>query len=153
MKKLLIAAVLTIVVAATASAGSFVENARLEALFKAAYPGATHVHYKTVGELISVSFMHNGCTMQAFYNDNCERVAVSKAIVFSALPMRGQEAINNRYEGYTATEAVEMDSEMEGLCYYISLKKDTKRLIVRLTPSGDLELFKRVSANTINLNK
>jgi len=144
MKKLLIAAVLTIVVAATASAGSFVENAKLEALFKAAYPGATDVHYKTAGELISISFMYDGHAMQAFYNDSCEKVAVSKAIVFSALPMRGQDAINSRYPGYTATEAVEMDSQMEGLCYYVSIKNDTKRLIVRLSPGGDLELFKRI---------
>jgi len=121
MKKLLIAAILTIAVAVSASAGSFVEKAKLESLFKAAYPGATHVHYKAVGELISISFMYEHHAMQAFYNEDCEKVAVSKAIVFSVLPMRGQEAINSRYPGYTPTEAVEMDSQMEGLCYYVSL--------------------------------
>ncbi|GGH62121.1 hypothetical protein HNQ91_001204 [Filimonas zeae] len=144
MKKLLIAAVLTIVVAATASAGSFVENAKLEALFKAAYPGATHVHYKTVGDLISVSFMLDHHAMQAFYDIEGEKVAVSKAILFSTLPMRGQEAIKTRYAGYTATEAIEMDSQMEGVCYYISLKNDTRKIVVRLSPNGDLELFKRI---------
>lgn len=144
MKKLFIAALLTIVVAVTASAGSFVENAKLEALFKAAYPGATHVHYKTVGELISITFIWENHNMQAFYNSDAEKVAVSRVIKFGSLPMRGQEAVNQRYAGYNITEVIEMDSQEEGVCYYLSLNKDAKKLIVRLSVLGDLNVFKRL---------
>lgn len=144
MKKLLIAALLTIVVAATASAGSLVENAKLEAVFKAAYPGATHVHYKTVGELVSVTFVLDNYSMQAFYNSDGEKIAVSRVMRFSNLPMRGQDAIHQRYENYAATEVIEMDSQEEGVCYYISLEKDSKKLTVRLSTAGDLTVFKRI---------
>lgn len=144
MKKLFIAALLTIAIAATASAGSFVENARLEALFKAAYPGATHVHYKTVGELVSVTFIWNNYNMQAFYNSDAEKVAVSRVIKFSNLPMRGQEAVNQRYEGFNVLEVIEMDSLEEGTCYYVSLNRDSKKLIVRVSVLGDVSVFKRI---------
>ncbi|BAV05608.1 hypothetical protein SAMN05421788_108247 [Filimonas lacunae] len=141
MKKLLIATLLLMVVTATAFAAG---NAKVEAIFKIAYPGATHVHFKTVGELVSVSFDYEAHHMQAFYDAEGEQVAVSKHIDFNSLPMRGQATIKAKYPTHTTVEIIEMESQEEGVCFYVALLDGVEKTILRVSSSGrEVTFFKK----------
>lgn len=144
MKKLLATALFIVAMATAVSAAGLGGNSTVEALFKAAYPGATNVHFKTVGELVSVSFELNNHNMQAFYDTEGTKVAVSKNIDFTSLSMRGQNAVKQKYTNYTPVETIEMDSQEEGLCYYVSLLDGTQKIVVRVSPGGDVTFFKKL---------
>lgn len=145
MKKLFIAALLFIA-AATANAATTNDNSRIAAFFKAAYPGATNVHYKTVEEMVSVSFVLEGAQMQAFYNKDGERLAISKVVELKSLPLKAQTAIGKKYADYAVTEVIEMDYATEGTSYYVSLLGDNQKVvIVRATTEGELSIFKKTA--------
>lgn len=145
MKKFIIAAALTVVIAANASAASLnTDKSIISTAFTAAYPGATQVHYKTVGELYSITFDLNNAHMEAFYNAEGEKVAVSKVISFNTLSMKAQETIQNNYSQYVVTEVIEMNDLAEGATsYYVSMLNDTHKIIAKVSAFNEVTTFKK----------
>lgn len=141
MKKFITAVITVITLTASAFAADY--NDKAISLFKAAYPGASNVHYKTVGELVSIRFQLDSTSMQAFYNLDGEQVAVSRAVNFQKLPMRAQRDIESRYNGYTATEVIEMEHSTEGTSYYVSLSASGRKVIVQVSLAGEVSVFKK----------
>lgn len=140
-EKFIIAAIAILTFTAAAFAAD--HNDKALTLFKAAYPGATHVHYKTVGELVSIRFQLDSTSMQAFYNNEGEQVAVSRVIGYQKLPGRAQSEIAGKFVGYTATEVIEMEHSGEGLCYYVSLVGNNRKIVLQVSPGGEVSVFKK----------
>ncbi|GGH77978.1 hypothetical protein HNQ91_003983 [Filimonas zeae] len=143
MKKFIIAAITVITLATSAFAAD--TNDKTINLFKAAYPGAEKVHYKAVGELVSVSFVLDGTNMQAFYNTEGEQIAVSRVTDYKRLPLRATTTLENKFKGYTATEVIEMDHSTEGTSYYVSLVNDSQKVIAQVSVSGEVSVFKKAA--------
>ncbi|GGH78002.1 opacity protein-like surface antigen [Filimonas zeae] len=141
MKKFIIAAITVITLATSAIAAD--TNDKAMNLFKAAYPGAEKVHYKAVGELVSITFQLEGTSMQAFYNAEGEQVAVSRVIDYKKLPLRAVTTLENKFNGYTATEVIEMDHSTEGTSYYVSLVNDSQKVIAQVSMNGEVSVFKK----------
>lgn len=141
MKKLLIAAITVITLTASAFAAD--TNDKMLNLFKAAYPTAEKVHYKAVGELVSISFVLNNTNMQAFYNSEGEQVAVSRVIAYNNLPSRSQITLASKFKGFTATEVIEMDHSTEGVSYYVSLESNNQKVIAQVSTGGEVSIFKK----------
>jgi len=141
MKKFIIAAITVITLVSAAFAAD--NNDKALNLFKAAYPGAEKVHYKTVGELVSISFVLDSTSMQAFYNAEGEQVAVSRVISYKNLPLRALTTLESKFGNYTATEVIEMDHSTEGTCYYVSLKSNNQKLIAQVSVGGEVSVFKK----------
>jgi len=141
MKKFIIAAITVITLATSAFAAD--SNDKTLNLFKAAYPGAEKVHYKALGELVSISFVLNGATMQAFYNAEGEQVAISRVIDYKNLPLRAVTTLENKFSGYTATEVIEMEHNTDGTCYYVSLVNNGRKVIAQVSVNGEVSVFKK----------
>ena len=141
MKKFIIAAITVIALATSAFAAD--TNEKTMNLFKAAYPGATNIQYKALRELVSVSFVLDSTSMQAFYNADGEQVAVSKVITYQQLPLRATITLENKFKGYTTAEVIEMDHSTEGVSYYVSLVNDSQKVIAQVSTSGEVSIFKK----------
>lgn len=141
MKKFIIAAI-TIITLATSALANDVNDKTLN-VFKAAYPAAENIHYKALGEMISISFVLEGTRMQAFYSADGEQIAASRIIGYKKLPLRSLTAIENKYKDYTASEVIEMDHSTEGVSYFVSLKKENEKVIVQVSLQGEVSVFKR----------
>ncbi|BAV05487.1 hypothetical protein SAMN05421788_10561 [Filimonas lacunae] len=140
MKKFIIAAITFITLATTAFAAD--NNSHVASLFKAAYPNATNVHYKSIGEVVSISFVDNGNNMQAFYNEG-EQIAISRTISLQQLPSRAITALQNRFNGYATTEVIELDHNIEGTSYYVSLETSSQKVVAQVSVNGEVSLFKK----------
>lgn len=143
MKKFIIAAFTVITLTASAFAAD--NNDKTLHLFKAAYPGATNVHYKTTSELVSISFVLDSTRMQAFYNNEGEQIAVSRVIDLQKLPLHAQTTISQKFNGYTTTEVIEMNHSTEGTAYYVSLVNNSQKVIVQVTVGGEVSVFKKTA--------
>ncbi|GGH59245.1 hypothetical protein HNQ91_000590 [Filimonas zeae] len=141
MKKFIIAAIT--VFAITSSAFAAGNNDKTMNLFKATYPEATQVHYKTVGDLVSVRFLLDKTKMEAFYNEEGEQVAISKTINYQNLPAPAIRNIEKKFAGYTTTEVIEMDHNTAGTSYYVSLVNNEKKVIAQVSLNGEVSVFRK----------
>lgn len=145
MKKLFITLVLFIAATVITHAANVNDNSRIAAFFKAAYPGATRVHYKTVEEMVSVSFVLDGTQMQAFYNNEGERLAISKVVDVKSLPLKAQTNIGKKYADYTVTEVIEMQYASEDASWYVSVVNDNQKIILHISAEGVLSIFTKAA--------
>ncbi|BAV07557.1 hypothetical protein SAMN05421788_10991 [Filimonas lacunae] len=141
MKKFIIAAIAIIVFTANTFAAD--TNDKTLSLFKAAYPNATHVHYKTLGDLVSIHFIADNTAMEAFYNTDGEQIAISKVISYQALPLKAINALQRKFSHYTTTEVIEMDHSTEGVFYYVSLVNNNQKVIAQVSLEGAVSIFKK----------
>ncbi len=143
MKKLFIAALLTVAIATTSMANPRIENAWLSARFRSEYPEARNISWSTNNSYITVSFTLNGQKRQVFYTTDGEKLAISHSIQLQELPARALRIIKNDYAGYAATEAIEFDHTEAGLHYYVSLQNSQKKIVLEITPLGEVSEFKK----------
>jgi hypothetical protein len=117
-------------------------NAFVARQLKDQFKGASEITWSSNAHLKEASFVWNGQKLHAFYNDDNQQVALSREISEDKLPLKAQQAIAEKYSGYTTTEAIEYNSEEDGLSYYVSLEKDNKKVILNVSPEGSVSVFK-----------
>lgn len=142
MKKLIIASVLAITVITSAFASKETLNFKGADKFVAAYPTALKVNYKVTKDYTEVNFIADGDVMQSFYSADGNLIATSRHIALRTLPVKALDKIQQKYEGYTITEAIELQHEDSGLNYYVSLAGKDRKVILEITPSGNVSVFK-----------
>lgn len=142
MKKFIIAAIT--IISMTSAAFAADNNDKTMDLFKASFPAAKQVHYKTVGDqLLSVQFVLDSTRMQAFYNEEGEQVAISKVISYQNLPAAAISNIEKRFNGYTPTEVIEMDYSTTGTSYFVSLVNNEQKVIAQVSLKGEISIFRK----------
>ncbi|BAV04831.1 hypothetical protein SAMN05421788_11849 [Filimonas lacunae] len=141
MKKFIIAAIAFISMTSMALAAG--NNEKTLDLFKASYPEAKKIHYKTVGDLLCVHFVLDSTQMEAFYNEEGEQVAISKVISYQNLPALAISNIENNYSGYTVTEVIEMEHNATGTSYFVSLVNNEQKVITQVSLNGKISLFRK----------
>jgi len=110
--------------------------------FKREFPDATMVSYKNVNQFVAVNFVSNDTKMEAFYSADGELVAKSKAIYLSDLPSNAAESINKKYADWTTGEVIEYDNFVDNVsCYYVSLVKENKKIILQVDKDGHVSLY------------
>jgi len=110
--------------------------------FKREFPDATMVSYKNVNQFVAVNFVSNDTKMEAFYSADGELVAKSRAIYLSDLPSNAAESINKKYADWTTGEVIEYDNFVDNVsCYYVSLVKENKKIILQVDKDGHVSLY------------
>ena len=142
MKKLFIAAALMLglITATFAKTDNLYKFSSVSA-FKKQFPTATDITAKKVGVLTKISFTYNNVATDAFYNAEDELVITSHPIDLNALPSGSLEKINSKYQGATITEAIEFNNlDEDTSCYYLSLSKDNRRIILQVNGNGSISV-------------
>lgn len=145
MKKFFTTALLALVVTASALAGNTAENAKVNRVFKAEYPEAEHISYKSGKDYVVINFVQHQQQMQAFYDNDGNKIGTSRAISLNSLPLPAQKKLAEKYKDYTTTEAIEFDNVQEGIGYYVSLQNSAQKIILHISSQGEISTFRKSS--------
>ncbi|RFM30441.1 hypothetical protein DXN05_05655 [Deminuibacter soli] len=118
-------------------------NAKALNHFKTNFKNAEGVEWKNNADYTRASFTWNNQHMEVFYDENGEILASSRAITLKELPINAQAKLDGKYSEYTATEAIELNSEKDGMSYYVSLVKDNTKLVLQIATDGSMSIFKK----------
>lgn len=106
------------------------------------------------------NFTKDGQKMKAYFDVNGELVGTITDKTFEDLPAKAREYIRNKYPDYTIGDVImytdnqneEGDillfgTEMESATnYFVELRKDNKRTILKVSPDGDVSFFKELKS-------
>jgi len=145
MKKVSIIAIMVITIVSSAFAG---DNNALDFkgadAFKKLYPHATKVVYEVKKSYTQVNFSWNNIDLQAFFDKEGNLIGTSRNIGVNDLPLSYVRNINNDYDGYTITEAIEFDHAQNGLSYYVSVTNGERSYVLNVASDGTISVFKKM---------
>jgi hypothetical protein len=143
MKKLFFAAVLSVFTSMAALAHDVRDNSMLSKLFKAEYPEAKDIRWKTTNSYTSVSFVLHNERLQVFYSNDGTKMGTSRSVQLQQLPPHAQKIIGKRYADYKVTEAIEFDQAQDGIIYYVSLKDTRHNVVLQVSALGEVSEFRK----------
>ena len=104
------------------------------------------------------TFMKDGTSMTAFYDDDSKLVGTTTVKKFSDLPSKAQNDINKKYKDYTRGSVIyfkdnefnEMDIIMYGRefsdsSYFVELSKNGKNSVLQVTIDGNVTYFEQMN--------
>jgi len=108
------------------------------------FPQATAVNYKVKSQYTEVNFTWNGLQLQAFYDKQGTPLATARAIDKNNLPVNVQLNLQKNYgDGYISA-AIEYADASDGLCYYVTVVGPKVSLLLHVSTSGDISVFKKM---------
>lgn len=140
-KKLFVVALATTCFAASAFAEGDEANIKAINNLKKEYSDAKNVQWNVTDEYIKATFYWNNQQLEVFYTKDGDTFAQSRHIGLNSLPLKAQQLLEKNYADYNITEAIEFSSEQTGLCYYVSVNKDSVKKILQITPEGTVSTF------------
>ena len=143
MKKVLFSAILTVVIAASSFAAN-VTNATTNAarVFAIEFKGAENVSWTSSADYVKASFTLDKKKMEAFYDLQGSLIATSSNISLDDVPTSAKRSLAKKFAGYTVKEAIKFDGTDE-TAYYISAENDTQSLILKVSDTGFVSVFKQ----------
>jgi opacity protein-like surface antigen len=143
MKKLLLATLLAVSVAASAFAKDVTSaTAAAQSNFKSEFKRAADVSWSATDQFVKASFVYNNEKMEAFYNANGDKIGTTRAIALEELPVKAKRAFAKKYDGYTVKEAIEFDGT-DTTDYYISAENDKESVIIKVSNASWLSTFQK----------
>jgi hypothetical protein len=103
---------------------------------------AENIKWKVTDNYTKASFSWNGQQMEVFYNEKGETIAISRIIGKETLPIKAQQTIQKKYAEYTIAEAIEYNSEENGVTYYVTVTKDNKKEVLNISFDGDVSVYR-----------
>jgi hypothetical protein len=144
MKKLFIAALLTVTVATSAFATDKTKlNQSLIQSFESQFAEAENVEWSIKSEFAKAVFELNGKKTEAFFDHDGGLIGTSRKITLEDLPMHAKRTYAKRYSDYTVKEAIQFEGTDE-TAYFISAENDKQSLILKVTGAG-ISVFKKTS--------
>jgi hypothetical protein len=142
MKKLFIAALLTVTVATSAfTADDKKIDSRIIRNFNTEYADADKVTWCVKSTYVKASFEVDGKQTDAFYNLNGESIGCSRKITLDNLPVQAKRQFAKKYSDYTVKEAIKFDGNEES-AFFISAENDKYSVILKITAAG-VSVFKK----------
>jgi hypothetical protein len=126
-------------------------NKKVAVSFNAAFPEASNVSWSQRKSFVVVSFTDCKQPVQAYYDFDGNRIAVTRNVRFDNLTMPALTAVQKKYIGYDFIGGVEMEHSEDGHSYYVSMQKDSRRVILRVSMDGDLKVFKTMKVTNVHL--
>lgn len=104
------------------------------------------------------NFVQDGKEMKAYFDIDGELVGTSIQTNLKAIPAKAQAEIAKRYSDYKVNDVILYDDNEEQISdiilfgtemessdnYFVELQKDTKRVILQVSPEGKVTLFKEL---------
>jgi hypothetical protein len=144
MKKLFIAALLTLTVATSAFASDEKGlNANLLQDFEAQFESAENVKWNTSSKYIKASFEVDGKKRDAYYSLDGEFIGSSRKITLEDLPVQAKRTFAKRYSDYTVKEAIKFDGAEE-TAFFVSAENEKQSVVLKITSAG-VSVFKKTN--------
>lgn len=142
MKKLFMAALLCVTLAASAFAK---DTKKMSAIairnFNIEFTKASEVNWTSTKNFLKATFVLDGEKMNAFYNQDGEKIGTSKAITIDELPVKTKRALAKDFGGYTVNEAIEFSTTDE-VANYISVENEHEFVVLKQNSVNGLTKYK-----------
>jgi len=147
MRKLLLAALLTITVAASTFAKDVnSKNVRAIRNFESEFRDAENVSWTIRPTFAKASFHLDGQKREAFFDLNGDIIGTSRNISLDKLPVGAKRVFAKKYDGYTVKEAIRFEGVDEA-AYFISAENEKESVILKVWDSNAVTVFKRERKN------
>jgi hypothetical protein len=133
MKKIIITVAIAISTFAAFATEEPVSSAVLNA-FNKEFAGVKDVQWTSTDKYVKASFVFNGQSVNAFYDQEAQLIAMARNISSLELPISLQTSLKNQYKGYWISDLFEM-SNHDGTSYYITIENADSKVV--LTSSGN----------------
>ena len=144
MKKLFIAALLTVTVATSAFAADEKKiGGSILRAFESEFSGANNVQWSVKTEFIKATFEIDGIKTDAFYNHQGESIGTSRRITLEDLPVQAKRTFAKKYSDYVVKEAIKFQGNDE-TAFYVSAENEKHSVILKITGAG-MSTFKKTS--------
>ena len=129
-------------------------NTAIEFQFSKDFPKANSVNW-TYHEFVEATFLDNGVAKTAYYDENDNLVGTTTDVDVVALPVKARDQITKEYPGYSIEKVVFFDDNEANEAdmslfnqsfadednYFPLLIKDSKEIILKVSPEGDVSFF------------
>lgn len=126
--------------------------------FTEQYGDVPGVYWRRDNYFDVATFTKDGRVLKAYFDNESEWVGTENQETFENIPQKAKERIQKEYPGYSVddvifyTDNLERDgniflfgNEMESASnYFVELNNASKRIIVKVTPDGDVSFFKEL---------
>jgi hypothetical protein len=133
---------------------------RSKSSFLEVYGNMPDVQWEREDYFDVATFTKDGQKMKAYFDDNAEWVGTIAQKSFEDLPEKAKEYIKKKYADYTigdvllytdnpdqVSDILIFGTEMESTNnYFVELRKDNKRTILKVTPDGNVFFFKELKS-------
>jgi len=138
MRKIIIAVIMTLFF--NAAFASDEVNPAVEIAFKAKFPGASEVAWSKGSNYYKVSFINNGSSLFAFYNDSAKLIGLMRYIRSTQLPLDLQSKLKPCFRYYWITDLFEM-SNRGRVGYYVTLRNADNEIVLESRDGNDWKLL------------
>jgi hypothetical protein len=146
MKKLFIAALLTVAVATSGfSSDDKKVNNQIRQNFHSEFSDADNVTWSVKSSYIKASFEIDGQKADAFYDFNGECIGSSRPITLENLPVQAKRTFAKKYADYVVKEALKFECNNE-TAYFISAENEKHSVILKVT-GGGVSVYKKSPKN------
>ena len=123
---------------------------KVQQSFGSDFAGATEVAWTVNKDCQKADFYVDGVKKTAFYNLSGDYLGTTQSVNYKAIPAKSQQLIAEDYKGYTPTDVIvyqtneAINSDIDPTSYFVDLKNDAHEVLVRVTSTGSIELFKQI---------
>ena len=110
--------------------------------FQKDFSNATNVNWESGNRYLKVSFTFNEHVLTAYYNEEGERLAVTRNIRSNELPLGLLESLRQSYGNYWISELFEFHGK-EDAAYYVTVENADYRLTLKSYGMQDWGYFKK----------
>jgi hypothetical protein len=118
--------------------------------FNADFSDASNVTWSVNKNFQKADFISNGAKMTAFYTLSGDFIGLTQNADLRAIPAKTKALIAKQYGDYTINSLIvyqvntELNTDVDPTAYFVDLKNDNHEVLVRITPSAEIEFFKQV---------
>jgi hypothetical protein len=144
MKKIFVAVVAFLAVGITASmAGEPPVDPKILSAFEKEFSFAQNVKWEEKGPFTQVSFSVNDHGIVAWYNADAKLVSTARNMLYMQLPFSVIKTLEQKYADASFFGIVEINRDGETF-YHIRADRKNKKLLLKATPFGNIEVIKRI---------
>ena len=150
MKKRILTLALVVVTAMSSVFANNVEevSAKAQNAFKKEFVNATDVRWESVKDFSKAIFRQNGQVMFAYYSHDGERIALSRNLLSSQLPISLSASLKNDYNKYWITDLFEMAAD-DQTSYYATIESADHKIILKSNGIYGWQVFKKTKKSTV----
>jgi hypothetical protein len=111
--------------------------------FKKEFASAENVTWRSSDNYLVATFSFNRQWISAYFNEEGALLGTARNLVFSQLPIAVMKEVTNRYDLSNVSGIFEFNEEGES-SYYMQVKKEDKKFLVRVSSTGNLSGVKKI---------
>jgi hypothetical protein len=144
MKKLFIAAMVTLTISTSAFAQDATQiDQKAVQNFESSYGGASKVEWTLKDNFTKASFLQDEQKVEVFYNPEGDFIATTKHVKMEELPTFVKRTFTKKYSDYTVKEAFKFTAEDETE-YFVSAENEKESLVLKVA-QGSVFVYSRAN--------